>query len=519
MNDEQLSLDFESMFDDPIVQLMSADEIFQKIDAATLGRFSEDRRVEFKPSGIHLQMLSEYYSMFSNTGPAGGVILLGVSDEGEPTGCTNLSQDQLNKLDSFHRQFIPAAQPTQRRIPCQVNGKLDFFIAVYLPYLNKLTENNRGEAFIRYGSSIHKMTPEEKQDFRASRNEIQFELEPCNLKWPDDFDGDIIAAFCSRFASRESIIGRSIEELLEIKHLGTRARTGFVPNKALALLAAKDPRRLFPGCRIRVQRFRGIEEGQGATYSPVIDRFVEGNVVQLIQRASSLTENVVYDFTWLNDDGKFVNTKEYPREAWFEALVNAVVHRSYIFSGADIIVKLFEDRMEIESPGGFCPPVTHENIYEVRASRNPFLMDALYLLDYVKMAREGTRRMKESMRALGLPEPTFKQEAVHGLLVRVVLRNNSKYRQRAGATDVVTAVGSQLWANLDDRSKKILELVVRNGSINVSDAQQALGCSWPAAKNHLLNMVKAGNLAHVHNASDRDTRAHFVLHSTAPSAG
>lgn len=515
MNEVQLAFSFEDKCEDPIVQLMSAEEIYQSIDAETLSRFGEDNRVEFKVCGVHLQELSEYYSMFSNTSPAGGVILIGVNNAGEPTGCKALPPDKLNKLDNFHLQFVPGAAPTSKRLACRVNGEPDFFLAVYVPYMNKLIENNRGEAFIRYGSSIHKMSAEEKQDFRASRNQIQFELEPCNFKWPDDFDQDIIQSFCSRFVNREGIARRSVEELLELKRLGVRTKTGFAPNKALALLASKDPRRIFPGCRIRVQRFRGTEEGQGATYNPITDRFIEGNVVQLIQRASALIDNVIYDFTWLNDDGKFVNTKEYPLEAWFEALVNAVVHRSYIFSGADITVKLFDDRMEIESPGGFCPPVTQENIYDVRASRNPFLMDALYLLDYVKMAREGTRRMKESMRALGLPEPAFRQEAVHGLLVRVVLRNNSKYRQRAGATDVVTAIGSQLWANLDERSKKVLELVVRNGSINVSEAQQAMGCSWPAAKTHLLNMVKRGELAHVHNASDRDTRAHFVLNNRA----
>jgi ATP-dependent DNA helicase RecG len=362
------------------------------------------------------------------------------------------------------------------------------------------------------------MSHEEKADFRATRNEIQFELEPCNLPWPDGFDDEIVRNLCDKFSAREDIYGRSPEEILEIKHLGIRTKTGFVPNKALALLAAKDPRVVIPGCRIRVLRFPGLVEGEGKTFNPLIDRFVEGNVVNLIQRGSALIDNVIYDFTWLNDEGKFVNTKEYPRDAWIEALVNAVAHRSYVFSGADITVKLFDDRMEIESPGGFCPPVTADNIYDVRASRNPFLMDAMYLLDYVKMAREGTRRMRESMATLGLPAPTFAQEAVHGLLVRVVLRNNSKYRQRAGATDVVTAIGTQLWAGLDDRAKKIIELVVRNGSINVSEAQQALNCSWPAAKQTLMDMVERGLLAHMHNASDRDTRAKFLLNSVARSA-
>ena len=296
---------------------------------------------------------------------------------------------------------------------------------------------------------------------------------------------------------------------MEIRHLGQIQRGTFQPNKALAILAAKDPRLLIAGCRIRVQRFQGMSEGEGHTYNPVVDRFVEGNAIQIIERTAAILENLIYDFTWLDKDSKFVTTKEYPRTAWFEALVNAVAHRSYIFSGADITIKFFDDRMEIESPGGFCPPVSPKNIYEVRASRNPFLMDAMYLLDYVKMAREGTRRMAASMKEYGLPEPEFTQEAVHGLLVRVVLKNDSDYRRHAGATEVVDAFGEALWRTFDEDEQKLAEIAVRNGEINVSDAQKAIGRTWHTAKKKLMKLVKKGALVHVHNQSERDPNAYF----------
>ena len=274
-------------------------------------------------------------------------------------------------------------------------------------------------------------------------------------------------------------------------------------------MAAKDPRALIPGCRVRIQRFQGRNEGEGHTYNPVVDRFIEGNAVQIIERTAMILENLIYDFTWLDNDGKFVTTKEYPRTAWFEALVNAVAHRSYIFSGTDITIKFFDDRMEMENPGGFCPPVSPENIYEVRASRNAFLMDAMYLLDYVKMAREGTRRMATSMEQYGLPAPEFTQEAVHGLLVRVVLKNDSEYRRRAGATEVIDAFGSEVWRTFDEDEQKLAEISVRNGEINVSDAQKAIGRTWHTAKKKLMRMVGKGALDYVHNQSERDPKAHF----------
>jgi len=78
---------------------------------------------------------------------------------------------------------------------------------------------------------------------------------------------------------------------------------------------------------------------------------------------------------------------------------------------------------------------------------------------------------------------------------------------------VVNAIGGSIWADLDEKTKKVLELVVRNGGINVSETQQALNISWPSAKKLLIKLTSDGFLTHVHNASDRDTRARFVLNN------
>jgi predicted HTH transcriptional regulator len=55
----------------------------------------------------------------------------------------------------------------------------------------------------------------------------------------------------------------------------------FIPNNALAMLAGRQPRRIIPGCRVRVQRFPGTVEGAGPSYNPIRDRFFEGNIVRI----------------------------------------------------------------------------------------------------------------------------------------------------------------------------------------------------------------------------------------------
>jgi ATP-dependent DNA helicase RecG len=137
-------------------------------------------------------------------------------------------------------------------------------------------------------------------------------------------------------------------------------------------------------------------------------------------------------------------------------------------------------------------------------------MDAMYLLDFVKAAREGTRRMRASMKEYGLPEPTFVQEAVHGLLVRVELKNNAEYRRKAGAADVVEYYGHSLWTKLTEDERKAAEIALRNGAINVSETQRATSRSWQTSKRILIRMAKRGMLTHVHDDSERDTKAFFV---------
>src|SRR5258708_13755809 len=138
-------------------------------------------------------------------------------------------------------------------------------------------------------------------------------------------------------------------------------------------------------------------------------------------------------------------------------------------SGTEITVKFFPDRLEVESPGGFVPPVNERTIYTLRASRNYHLMDALRYLGYVRMAREGVQRIRDSMKESELPDPIFRQETLHGVVVRVTSMN--AIRSRAIARDVALYFVIGAWRTLNDVDVAIMGLAFRNNMIHVSDAQ------------------------------------------------
>ncbi len=91
-----------------------------------------------------------------------------------------------------------------------------------------------------------------------------------------------------------------------------------------------------------------------------------------------------------------VEQESFPSYALREALINAVTHRDYSFSGS-ILIHLFQDRLEIVSLGGLVKGLTLEDIeLGVSQSRNPKLANVLYRLKWIESYGTGLQRMKES---------------------------------------------------------------------------------------------------------------------------
>jgi len=182
----------------------------------------------------------------------------------------------------------------------------------------------------------------------------------------------------------------------------------------------------------------------------------------------------------------------------------------------NIFVRMFDDRLEIESPGGFPPPVTAENIYEMHQPRNPHLMDAMMYLNYVKCAREGTRRMRESMAAVDLPVPVFAQKDSTYALVRVTLRNNIKQRSAWVDADAASIIGVDLAKELTPQERRAVNFIAEHGKAHASEIGRLLNIDWQTARKLLARLDAKKILRHVHRSDVlRDPKAHFVLRKPA----
>lgn len=521
---EQLTFRFTKLIDDPFspaaLALLTVDDIYGAANHDLLEVLGEDRRLERKTAGTgtHGQVLGEYLSMWANTQPDGGLLVIGQENDGTFSGCQKLSGERLNDIEGavFH---CPNARVESKRVPVELaNGTPDFVVLIRVFYNARMVVKDvKGRAFWRVSDKKLQMTDVQITELAAAKGEVDLEREPVAIDYPDGFELPRIRQYADAVVRMKKLtVGHTDEEILVHTRLGKFVRDKFVPNVACALLFAKDPGDLYPGCRIRFLRYEGETEGTGKNYNVVKDILIEGAIPTLITDTAVVLSSQLREFSSLGDDGRFYTVAEYPEPAWYEAIVNACVHRSYVLKNMVTFVKMFDDRLVIESPGGFPPNVTPETIYDTHSPRNPHLMNALLYLDFVKCHNEGTRRMRDAMDANNLPHPEFAQKEVQSGFnsVRVTLRNQVKLRKLWIDAEAGKILGSEKWKDLGGKAEgRILNYVAEHKSINVTQAQKLFpGSRWHRMKQLLTSMVERGLLEHHHSAVVKlDSRACFKL--------
>jgi ATP-dependent DNA helicase RecG len=508
----------EFVFDAAHLPLFTPDEIYRHCDGALLQKLSEDRRIERKSCRIERRAVGDYLSMWANTKPSGGLLAIGIENDGSITGCQSLSVEERNGLDKAAYDYCPDCRSDSRLVAVvNTEGGDDFILLIRVYYReDRVVRTTAGKAFVRIGDAKHELSEEEIRELQIDKHELDLEREPVvDLIWPDEFHADLVKAFCGSVRDKWGLTSdQTNEQILTHRRLGKIIGGAFVPNTACLLAFANDPLEKFPGCKVRFLRFDGEMEKTGERYNVVKDIATEGPIPLLIEHTAEIIESQLRDFSALGKDGKFYSVPEYPRSAWYEALVNACVHRSYGLKTRPVFVKMFDDRLVIESPGGFPPTVTPDNIYENHHPRNPTTMDALKYLDFVKCHNEGTRRMRETMAESKLPLPEFEQKGTAGgaFGVRVTLRNNVKFRKALVDSTVHASIDESKLRNLDDRERMVLNFIAENGRINVSQCQRQLTMSrWHTAKTLLTAMTRKGLLKHRKPSGVDRSRSFFTL--------
>lgn len=167
------------------------------------------------------------------------------------------------------------------------------------------------------------------------------------------------------------------------------------------LFFAKDVRRFFPQAYVTCLLAKGTDKAN------ILDRkdFTEGVVVDIEESLRFVERNTrtAYRIEKLRRE----EVPEYPTRALREAITNAVMHRDYFETGANVFVEIYDDRIEISNPGGLPKGLTQAELGTRSVRRNPLIADLLHRIAFIEKAGTGIRRMREDARKNGCPEPTF----------------------------------------------------------------------------------------------------------------
>jgi len=421
----------------------------------------------------------------------GGKIVVGISNENDLEGF-HAYPNRENEIYDILKKYIkpPVSQKINRINFDHSQGFIDYLLEIDIESSEKCHEDAKGDVYLRVGDKTIKLDFEERQKLLSDKGLRAFESDSVKDVSMDDLDSELI----SKYAEQVGLTDQDSTKILYARHLVSEKDNVKKITWAALLLFGKEPQRWHDLARIRVIRYEGYDEKTGVTLNVVKDEKINGPIFQQIKLTRRLVKSLLRDFSKLDPKtGKFTTTPEYPEFAWFEAIINAITHREYAVFGADIQIKIFDDRMEVISPGELPYIIRPDNIKSSRYSRNPKIARALVDMGYVKELGEGVDRMYREMEGAKLPEPIFTSSDGY---VKVVLHNNYKKRSELDKNFYLSKrIRPEYLSNITPRVEEILSHMLQNNNrAQTKDIENVLHLSRQRTVEILRELSKNGSI-------------------------
>lgn len=440
---------------------------------------AEDQWYERKGPRISVQSLANLEVGFGNAD--GGTIVVGISKEGVE-GIDRYPKHRNELIQAAIDLTEPPVRARSHLVECaNGRGRPDHLLVIEVEPGEIIHTNQRDEAFLRVGDENRKLTYRQRQELAYDKGQAVFEASSVSGSTLEDLDQSLLTSYATALGHPDPI------RLLAAR--GLRDKQDRITAAGL-LLFGHTPQSHFPEAHVRILKYRGVERGAGARQQLLDDVRCEGSIPVILDTAATAIRRLQPARRALGGAGRFESVGLIPEDAWLEGLVNGVIHRSYSLGGDHIRVEIFDDRIEIESPGRFPGLVNPDDpLSATRFARNPRIARVCADLDFGEELGEGIRRMFEEMRLAGLADPLYRQTAGS---VRLTL--------------LVAPVDRDLEARLPSRSRELLASLRQGGRLSTGDLADAVGLSRPATIRRLRALQLAGLIEWV-GQSAKDPRA------------
>jgi len=367
----------------------------------------EGEHTEFKEK--YSSRVIESLVAFANT--AGGRVLIGVNDRGRVVSLPDADKVVESVLSACREAVSPPLTP---------------LVAIFRPPEGVLVvaqveatgrmHAKSGAVLMRHGRQTRRASAEEIRLLTLRETPEAYEATPCpSATWANLDEAALKKYFSARAPGVLEQPGITLEALAVGQKFAARTGRGaeVVPTVAGCALFGSHPEWLQPAWRVTALRFSGTE-----ITAPIVDRLdTEGPALRAIEQAEAFLRRNLRVARLLVDRGTHFEEQdvpEYPLLAAHEAVANAVAHRDYA-APAQVFVRLYEDRLEIQNPGSLLPGLTLEQVLAGGESRrrNPVIAEVLRQMGKMTTVGRGLVLIRQEMAKLGSPEPQFASEGQH----------------------------------------------------------------------------------------------------------
>ena len=467
----------------------------------------EDQYFDRKSARIKPRDIIKHIVAFANAD--GGKLVIGIEDDGTISGFKfqgAIDPDEYVLAINSMTKPNPTFKKEMKRIK-NARGEDDIlFIIDVEPSISHVIFNSNGDCFLRIGDKSVHQTHDQISKLEYDKGQRMFEDIEILDSTLDDIDESLMDSY-KKLKKAEAI---STETILTGRGL---MRNGHLTNAGM-LLFGKNTFLALPNSRIRFLRYDGKRNETGRRLNIVKEFDYEGAIPKLIESITRDVKTQLREFQYLNDDGKFSIIPEYPEFAWFEGIVNALTHRDYSYKGDYVRINMYDDRLEIFSPGALPNIVTLQNMRRTRYARNPRIARTLSEFGWVKELNEGVNRIYDEMQLLFLNEPKYSEPNNNSVLL--VLENSITSRHLRERDRLDDYLGEFEVDSLSTSEKMIVSHLFNNEKISVKEASEVLKKGVGYSRKVLKEMLRK-KIIQWHGTSTKDPTQYYSLNRVKQS--
>lgn len=410
----------------------------------------------------------------------GGTLIFGISDKDEIIGLDNYKKDSENISEIIKTKIEPLPKVTLKHYLIEDKNIIILFVhsGKETPYY--FTEGGHQTAYIRLGN----------ESIPAKNNDlINLILKGKNRSY-DSLETNIKKDNVSFTKLKSLYYLKTGNEFTDsdLESFGLVNKDSFLTN-AGALLADEP---IIKHSRIFCTRWNGLDMTSGIEEA-LNDSEFEGSILLLLQNAENFIK-VNTKKKWKKGNESRIEMPDYPERAIQEVLVNAIIHRDYAVIGSEIHIDIYDDRIEIYSPGGMFDGsfIQEQNIMEISSlRRNPIIADLFNRIHLMERRGSGLKKIissyKNTINYTQEKEVEFKSTQKD---FKVILKNlNYKVAIKSGDKMAIKSGDKVAIKSQDEQLEKILEYIKKYNNCKTSDIENLLSVKSSRARKLLSILV------------------------------